>query len=124
MYSAEYAPSFMAGFITSLALSDAAADLAVAGAAVDRPVTTRNEGDLGHNAAVRARGGVHLSRGLTAEAGEDAVTHITLFGLGSAGSATRCAASRTAGGLVLQTLGRVELLLPGSKDETAAAVLA
>src|SRR5687768_5679821 len=94
-------------------LGDPAAHPVVARAAVDRAVAPRDEGDFGHDAALGAGGRVHLTRGLTAKAGEDAVANVTLFRLrgprGSAGGA----AARAAGRLVLQALARVELLLTG-----------
>src|SRR3954471_24303632 len=101
-----------------------AADLVVAGAAVDRAVSARNERDFRHHTTLRTGGGVHLTRRLATEAGEHAVLHIALFGLGNTGRATGCAATRAACGLVLQPLLGVELLLAGREDERAAAVLA
>ena len=101
-----------------------AAHLVVAGTAVDRTVTARDEGHFRHDTAVRAGGRVHLAGRLAAEAGEHAVLYVALFGLGNTSSATGCTAARTAGRLVLEALLGVEFLLAGSEHERAAAVLA
>jgi hypothetical protein len=100
-----------------------AADLVVAGAAVDRPIAAWNEGDFRHHTAVGAGSRVHLSGRLAAEARKDAVADISVFGLNGPGGTTRSATARATRRFVLQSFGCVKLLLTGSKDEAAAAVL-
>ena len=101
-----------------------AADLVVAGAAVDRAVTARDEGDFGHDAALGARRGVHLAGSFAAEAGENAVTHVAVFRLQRLGCASRRPAARTTSGLILQAFARVEFLLSCREYEGAATVFA
>ena len=99
-----------------------AAHLVVARAAVDRAITPRDEGDFGHDAALGASGRVHLTRGLTAKAGEDTVANVSLFWLSSPRGSARGAAARAAGRLILQAFARVELLLTGREYEAVATV--
>src|SRR5262245_51707043 len=88
-----------------------AADLVVAGAAVNGAVTARDEGHFGHDAAFGAGRRVHLAGRLATEAGEHAVADVAVFRLERLGRATRRPAARATSGLVLQAFARVELLL-------------
>src|SRR3972149_4757851 len=101
-----------------------APDLVVAGAAVDRAVAARDERDLGHYAALGAGGRVHLARRLAAKAGEDSVADVAVLRLHRPRRASRRATAGTAGRLVLQPLGCVELLLAAGEDGAVATVLA
>src|SRR5438270_11559297 len=71
-----------------------AADLVVAGAAIDRTVTARDEGDFSHDAALGAGGRVHLSRRLAAKAGENTIADVAFFRLKRLGRAPGRPAAR------------------------------
>ena len=66
---------------------------------------------------------MHLARRLAAEAGEDAVAYVALFGLRRTSRTTRRAAAGTTRRLVLEAFRGVELLLAGREYERVATVL-
>ena len=101
-----------------------AADLVVAGAAVYRAVTARDEGDFGHDAAFGTGRGVHLARRLATEAGENTVADIAVFRLERLGRAPCRPAAWTPSRLVLQAFARVKLLLARREYKGGATVLA
>jgi len=101
-----------------------AADLVVAGAAVDRAVTARDERHFGHDAAFGAGRWVHLPGSLATEAGENSVAHVAVFRLQRLGCASSRPAARTTSRLILQAFARVEFLLSSREYEGAATVLA
>ena len=84
--------------------------LRIAGGAIDRLVVAGLEGHLGGLAALCANGIEHL-----------AFTAIVVSGLLGL---TGFSALGAAGGLILETLLRVELLLTGGESELSAAILA
>src|SRR5438105_4929121 len=78
-----------------------AADLVVAGAAVNGAVAPGDEGHFRHHAALGAGRRVHLTRGLAAEAREHTVSDVAFLGLQGLRGAPGCAATRAACRLVL-----------------------
>lgn len=66
---------------------------------------------------------MHLARRFAAKAGKDTVADVAVLRLNRSRRATRGTATRTTGGLVLETLGGVKLLLARSEHERVAAVL-
>src|SRR5690606_13097868 len=97
------------------------ADVVVAVAAVDGAVAARDEGNLRHAPALVARGHVQLARGAPAVGDVDAEA-LEVIALLRALHLARLAAGRAAHGVVLQALGRVELLLACGEDERAVAI--
>ena len=66
---------------------------------------------------------MHLTRRLTAEAGEHTVADVAFLWLNRSCGSTRCATAGATSRFVLQALGCVELLLAGCENKAAAAVL-
>jgi hypothetical protein len=97
-------------------------DLVVAGAAVDGTIASRDERHLGHIAAFGADGRVHLSRSLTAEAGEAAVSDVSFFRFLYGACPSGHSAGRTACRLVQQSFSCVKLLFSSRKYKGRAAI--
>ena len=88
------------------------ATLAVAIAAINRPVATGLEGYFGLSATLSADDRIHLARGSVA-------THPTLTGALSLPSSATIGAAL---GFILETAGRVEFLFSGSKRELLSTI--